>query len=508
MEMKGAAEKDRERDPAPGMAGADSALASASRLTHRQRSIALAIVATAMVLDLVDMTIINVAVPTLQAQLGASDAEVQWMVAGYSTIFALLLITGGRLGDIFGYRRAFLIGVGGFTLTSLLGGLAQDPGQLVAARLLQGATAAIMLPQVTSLTQIMYPPHERVAALGLFGILGGLAAVLGPVIGGFILSANVFGLGWRAIFLINLPVGIIALSMAMRILPGGKSAHSPRLDMVGTVLVMLLLFALIFPLIQGRDYGWPLWCFGLMACSLPIALMLVRHSQARMARDGSALIVPDLFHARGFTFGLLTTLMFQTATGGLLFVLTLAMQRGLHFTAAQVGIAHVPYAFGASFAIGMLSRKALPRFGPIIITWGAGLMVAGLGVLVAIFNAPSLMAAVPWLIAFPLLAMGLGMGLVGGPLPPCTLSEVDVGHAGSASGTLKATQQLGSAVGAAAIGTLFFLVDPLAGTAGADAIRAFTLSAVVVATGLVLVGFIALAIPRQLQIRGGGDKSR
>lgn len=506
--MNGAAGQDMGRNVVPGTVGADSALASASRLTHRQRSIALAIVATAMVLDLVDMTIINVAVPTLQAQLGASDAEVQWMVAGYSTIFSLLLITGGRLGDILGYRRAFLTGVAGFTLTSLLCGLAQDPGQLVAARLLQGATAAIMLPQVMSLTQIMYPPHERVAALGLFGILGGLAAVLGPVIGGLILSANLFGLGWRPIFLINLPIGIIALGMAMRILPAGKSAHSPRLDMGGTALVMLLLFALIFPLIQGRDYGWPLWGFALMACSLPIALILIRHSRARMARDGSALIVPDLFHARGFTFGLLTTLMFQTATGGLLFILTLAMQRGLHFTAAQVGIAHVPYAFGASFAIGMLSRKALPRFGPIIITWGAALMVVGLGVLIAIFNAPPLMAAAPWLIAFPLLAMGLGVGLVGGPLPPCTLSEVDVDHAGSASGTLKATQQLGSAIGAAAIGTLFFLIDPLAGTAGADAIHAFTLSAIVVAASLIVVGLIALAIPRQLQIRGAGDKRR
>lgn len=506
--MNGAAGQDVGRNVAPGMTGEDSALASASRLTPRQRSIALAIVATAMVLDLVDMTIINVAVPTLQAQLGASDAEVQWMVAGYSTIFSLLLITGGRLGDIFGYRRAFLIGVAGFTLTSLLCGLAQDPGQLVAARLLQGATAAIMLPQVMSLTQIMYPPHERVAALGLFGILGGLAAVLGPVIGGLILSANLFGLGWRPIFLINLPVGVIALIMAMRILPAGKSAHSPRLDMSGTALVMLLLFALIFPLIQGRDYGWPLWGFALMACSLPIALILIRHSRARMVRDGSALIVPDLFHARGFTFGLLTTLMFQTATGGLLFILTLAMQRGLHFTAAQVGIAHVPYAFGASFAIGMLSRKALPRFGPIIITWGAGLMVAGLGVLIVIFNAPPLMAAAPWLIAFPLLVMGLGMGLVGGPLPPCALSEVDVGHAGSASGTLKATQQLGSAIGAAAIGTLFFLIDPLAGTVGEDAIHAFTLSAIVVAASLIAVGLLALAIPRQLQIRGSGDKRR
>lgn len=479
-----------------------NALASAALLTRRQRSVALAIVACAMVLDLIDMTIINVAVPTLQAQLSASDAEVQWMVAGYSTIFALLLISGGRLGDMIGYRRAFLIGVAGFTLTSLLCGIAQTPGQLVVGRLLQGGAAAIMLPQVMSLTQIMYPPEERVSALALFGILGGLAAVLGPVIGGFILSANLFGLGWRPIFLVNLPIGIIALLLAARILPGGRSALRPKLDLPGTGLVLALLFALVFPLIQGRDYGWPLWGFVLMASGAPIAVILMRYSRTRMAQDGSALIVPDLFGARSFSFGLLTTMLFQTATGGLMFTLTLAMQRGLVFSAAQVGIAHIPYAFGASFAIGMLSRKALPRYGPIIISWGALLMLAGLAALTALFRAHDLIAVAPPLIALPLLVMGVGMGLAGGPLPPCALSEVDVNHAGAASGTLKATQQLGAAVGTAAIGTLFFLAQPEQDMASADAINAFTLAASVIGTLLVLTALLALFIPRNLKIRG------
>ncbi|BBF71973.1 MFS transporter [Sphingomonas bisphenolicum] len=463
---------------------------------------ALAVVAVAMVLDLVDMTIINVAVPTLQAQLGASDAEVQWMVAGYSTIFALLLITGGRLGDIYGYKRTFLIGVAGFTLTSLFCGMAQTPGQLVAARLLQGGAAAIMLPQVMSLTQIMYAPHERMAALGLFGILGGLAAVLGPVIGGLLISANLFGLGWRPIFLVNLPIGILAIAYAIRVLPAGRSERRAKLDMIGTFLVMLLLFSLIFPLIQGRDYGWPAWGFLLMALAIPVGLLLMWHSQARMRRDGSPLIVPDLFHARAFSFGLATTLIFQIATGGLLFTLALALQRGLGFTPAEVGITHVPYAFGASFAIGMLSRKALPRYGPIIISWGALLMGAGLFLLVLLLNQEGLVTAQPWMLAPPLLAMGLGMGLVGGPLPPCTLSEVDVGYAGSASGLLKATQQLGAAIGAAAIGTLFFTIQPEADMDGANAVRAFSAAAGVIGLGLLTVGLVAFAIPRTLRIRG------
>lgn len=480
----------------------DSAMVAAAALSGRRRSMALAIVATAMVLDLIDMTIVNVAVPTLQAQLRASDAQVQWMVAGYSTIFSLLLITGGRLGDIFGYKRAFLIGVAGFTLTSLLCGLAATPDQLVVARLLQGGAAAVMLPQVMSLTQIMYAPHERMAALGLFGILGGLAAVLGPVVGGALISMNIFGLGWRPIFLVNLPVGLIALFFAIRILPSGRSDRRPRLDMIGTGLVMLLLFSLIFPLIQGRDYGWPIWGFALMAMSLPLGFILAQHSRARMRHDGSPLIVPELFHARAFTIGLLTTLAFQMATGGLLFTLALALQRGMGFTAAEVGLAHVPYAFGASFAIGMLSRKALPRLGPVIISWGALLMAVSLAGLAVLLNWPGSVEVHPLMLAPPLLAMGLGMGLVGGPLPPCTLSEVDVGHAGSASGLLKATQQLGSAIGAAAIGTLFFAVQPEDGGSGVQAIEAFTLSAAVIAVVLLIVGMIAFAIPRRLRIRG------
>lgn len=480
---------------------------ASAALSGRRRTLALAIVATAMVLDLVDMTIINVAIPTLQGRFGASDAQVQWMVAGYSTLFALLLITGGRLGDIFGYKRAFLIGVSGFTLTSLLCGIAADPDQLIAARLLQGGSAAIMLPQVMSLTQIMYAPHERMAPLGLFGVLGGLAAVLGPVIGGVLISANLFGLEWRPIFLVNVPVGIVAIVCAVRILPDGRSARRPRLDMVGTVLVMLLLFLLIFPLIQGPLYGWPVWGFAMMAASVPVALLLARYSIARMRRDGSALIVPDLFRARAFSAGLVTILLFQVATGGLLFTLTLALQRGLGFSAAAVGLAHVPYAFGASFAIGMLSRKALPRFGPVIVSWGALLMAAALVGLLILMQYAGATLTHPLMLAPPLLMMGLGMGLAGGPLPPCTLSEVDVGHAGSASGLLKATQQLGAAIGAAAIGTLFFAVQAATGGDGAASIQAFIVSGGCIVLGLLGVAVSAFAIPRRLRIRESAPAS-
>ncbi|WP_300117383.1 MFS transporter [Sphingobium sp.] len=359
-----------------------------------------------------------------------------------------------------------------------------------------------MLPQVMSLTQIMYAPHERMAALGLFGILGGLAAVLGPVVGGALISADLFGLSWRPIFLINLPIGLLAIGLALRVLPAGHSERQPKLDIVGTFLVLLLLFSLIFPLIQGRSYGWPIWGFLLMGLSLPIALILARQSRTRMRHDGSALIVPDLFQARAFTVGLATTLMFQIATGGLLFTLALTLQRGVGFSPAEVGLAHVPYAFGASFAIGMLSRKALPRHGPVIISWGAMLMGVGLLFLVLLLKQTDIMASQPWLLAPPMLVMGLGMGLTGGPLPPCTLSEVDVGYAGSASGLLKATQQLGAAIGAAAIGTLFFLIQPEGDMATVHVLHAFMLVAISICVLLAATALLALFIPRNLNIRG------
>src|ERR1700744_5948235 len=247
-----------------------SAQAHAASFSKKLRTIALIIVSFAFVMDLLDTTIVNVAIPTIQTSLTASYSSIQWIVAGYSLTFAVLLITGGRMGDVFGYKKLFMIGVAGFTLASLLSGCAWDSGVLIAARLLQGAMAALMVPQVMSLMQVMYPPHERGGIMGIFGALAGVAASLGPVIGGVLIHFNIAALDWRPIFLINVPVGIFAFCAAIKYLPDGKSPHPLKLDIVGTVIIMAAMFLLVFPLIEGRDLGWPAWTFAMMASALPV----------------------------------------------------------------------------------------------------------------------------------------------------------------------------------------------------------------------------------------------
>lgn len=225
--------------------------------TGRRRTAALACVAAALVIDILDLTIVNVAIPTLRTRFGASEAAVQWLVAGYAGMFATLLVTGGRLGDAFGYRRMLVIGLALFCLASALCGLAPDPTALVLARLAQGAAAAMVAPQINAVVQLLYPPQERVSALALFGVLGGAAAVCGPVLGGVLLGADLWGLSWRPIFLVNLPVGLAAIIGALVLLPATRAADRPRFDFGGTALVTVTLACALIPLVQGRELGWP-----------------------------------------------------------------------------------------------------------------------------------------------------------------------------------------------------------------------------------------------------------
>jgi len=444
--------------------------------------LAVLVAAVTLVMDILDLTIVNVAIPSLQASFGAGAAVAQWMVAGYATVFAILLVTGGRLGDIYGYRRILMLGMGGFVLASLGCGAAVTPVQLIAARLVQGGAAAMMLPQVMSLVQILYPPHRRVSILSVFGVLGGAAAVAGPVLGGLIIGADWFGLGWRPIFLINGPVGLLALALARLCLPSGGSPRAPRLDLPGMILSAVTVLAVMFPLIEGRDFGWPGWCFALLGGAVPLALLLARYSLGRMRRDGSALIVPDLFRIPAFARGLAVSVSFEAAASGLLFTLSLLLQQGLGLSPAAAGLAHVPYALGVAVGIGGLTRRILPRVGARLLGWGALVMGCGLTGLLLLLGLAPPAALTPLTLSPVLLAMGLGMGLVTGPLSPLALSEVDPGHAGAASGLLKTVQQLGGAFGVAAAGGLFYAWG-------------FAAGAVIVFAGLGSVAVLARKFP-------------
>lgn len=432
-----------------------SAQHHAGKFTKKQRTIALIVVALAFVMDLLDTTIVNIAIPSIQENLGASYATIQWLIAGYSLAFATLLITGGRMGDVFGYKKLFLIGVSGFTLASLLCGIAWNSEVLIIARLIQGTTAALMVPQVMSLMQVMYKPHERAAVMGLFGALAGIAASLGPVIGGFLIHADIAGLDWRPIFLINVPVGIFALLMAMKYLPEGKSPHPLRLDVWGTVLVVIAMLLLVFPLIQGRELDWPAWVFMMMAAALPVLAMFIWWQKKKDRKDGSALIPPVLFKAPSFVKGLIMNVVFQGAMIGFFLPFTLLLQVGLGYEVILAAVTGIPTAIGIAFSIGFFGQKLIPKLGRYALTLGSVVMLAGLVTTYLIVNANGLDTS-GWHLVPGLFITGTGMGLVMAPIFAITLNDVDPRHAGSASGVLSAVQQLGAAIGVAMIGVVFF----------------------------------------------------
>jgi len=419
------------------------------------RTIALVIVALAFVMDLLDNTIVNIAIPTIRDNLGASYAAIQWVVAGYALTFATMLVTGGRMGDVYGYKKIFMAGVGGFTLASLLSGLAVNPAMLIAARLLQGAMAALMVPQVMSLMQVMYKPEERAGINGLFGALGGLAASLGPIVGGLLIKANFAGLDWRPIFLINIPVGVFAFIAAGRYLPDGKSPHPLRLDIFGTLLIVSTIFLLAFPLIQGREYGWPAWSFVMLAAALPVLAAFVWWQKLKEKRDGSPLVLPSLFKNHSFGVGLAVNLIFEMAMISFFLTFTLILQIGFNYSVIHAALTGLPVAFGIALTMGIAGNTVLPKLGRYALALGT--VVMALGLLSTMWVLHRYLSSIhTWQLIPTLLLVGVGMGFVFSSLFAAVLNGVDPHHAGSASGVLNAVQQVGGAIGVAVIGVIFF----------------------------------------------------
>jgi EmrB/QacA subfamily drug resistance transporter len=434
---------------------AHSAQHHASKFTSRQKTIALVVGALAFVMDLVDNTITNVAIPSIQSNLHASYSDIQWLSAGYALSFAVLLITGGRMGDVFGYKKLFIGGVAGFTIASLFSGLAWNPEVLIAARLLQGATAALMVPQVMSLMQVMYTPKERAGVMGLFGALGGLSASLGPILGGFLIEWNIAGLDWRPIFLINIPIGLIALFAGLRFLPNGKSPHPLKLDLVGTGLIIIALGLLIFPLIQGRELDWPAWLFGVMASSIPFFLIFGWWQAHKDKTDGSPLIIPALLKVKMFMKAMAANIIFEMLMLGFFFTFTLMLQIGLGYDVLKAALSNIPVAIGITAAMAGLAGVLLPRIGRYTMTIGSVVMALGLWLTYLPVSMHG-RDTQPLELTFGLLLVGLGMGMSMVTIFSNALRDVDTKHAGSASGTMNAIQQLGGAIGIALIGVIFF----------------------------------------------------
>ncbi|MFI1357416.1 MFS transporter [Streptomyces sp. NPDC020898] len=421
----------------------------------RRRWFALAIVMTAAFMDLVDVTIVNVAIPSIQREAGASFSQIQWITAGYALAFAAGLVTGGRLGDIHGRKRLFLVGIGGFTLASALCGFAANPEMLVASRILQGAMAALMVPQVLSIVHATFPAHERGKVFGLFGAIVGLGAVTGPLLGALLTEWDLFGLGWRPIFLINLPVGIAGLILGHRFITESKAPRALKLDMVGVALVTLGLLMLLYPLTRGRELGWPLWGYLSMAGALGVFGALVAYEKRKIRIDGSPLVELSLFKVKSFAAGIAVQTVFGVGLGIFFLVWTLYMQYGLGWSVLRAGLTGVPFSIAVSVAAGMSVQKLVPRFGRKVLQ--AGALVMGLGVLLYIWESGRYgLAIASWQMALPLVVMGAGMGLIVAPLTDVVLSEVPKEHAGSASGLINTVQQMGYALGLGLVSVVFF----------------------------------------------------
>ncbi|MEU9042527.1 MULTISPECIES: MFS transporter [unclassified Kitasatospora] len=469
----------------------------------------LPVVLTATFMTALDIFVVNVALPSLQADLGAGPAAVQWVMAGFSLALAAGLVTAGRLGDRFGRRRVFGLGLALFVLASAGCGLAPTAATLVGARVVQGLAAALMGPQVLAILRTAFSGAAQARAFARYGLTMGVGAVFGQLIGGLLIRADLFGLGWRSCFLINLPIGLVALVMVRRCLPESRAPQRPGLDPVGVLLVTTALTALVLPLIQGPQLGWPLWTVLCLVASLALLAAFAVHQHrttpsdttsrdttatataTATASDTTATATPlvdtRLFRSRTFSAGVLAQLAFWLGQGSFFLVLALHLQFGRGLDALGAGLVFTAIGLGYLITSTTTHRFTARLGGPRTISVGGLLMAAGLGLLaLAVYDFAD---GSVWWLAPGLFVDGLGMGLVIAPVTAVVLEGVEPRLAGSAAGVVATVQQVGGAVGIALIGLVYY--------GAGDATAAFGHSVLALAVlELVLVGLVRL-LPRE-----------
>ncbi|GHB34126.1 MFS transporter [Streptomyces viridiviolaceus] len=445
----------------------------------------------AAALPLIDFFIVNVALPTMGADLSASEAVLELVVAGYGVAYAVLLVLGGRLGDLFGRRRLFLGGMAAFGLTSLACGLAPDAWSLVAARVAQGASAAAMLPQVLATIQATTSGPRRAKAMGLYGATAGLAMVAGQILGGVLVAADVAGTGWRSVFLVNVPVVLAGLLLAVRTVPETRSARPEPVDVPGTLLLAASLLTLLVPLTEGRAAGWPLWTWSALA-AFPFLAAAFYAVERRADRAGrTPLVPPSLFALVSLRRGLLLIVPFSIGFSGFMFVIAVGLQQGAGLGPVAAGLALAPLAV-AFFVVSLAGPRLVARYGTRVVTAGAVLQGAGL----------ALMTLAAWR-SWPDLGLvellpgaavaGAGQALQLPVVFRIVLSEVPPARAGVGSGVMITTQQSSLALGVATLGTLFLSLVP-----GLGMRDALVTTLLVQLAGVVLTGLLSLRLPRTI----------
>jgi EmrB/QacA subfamily drug resistance transporter len=436
-----------------------------------------------------DFFIVNVAIPLIQRNLHASAAQIQWVVAGFGLAYGAGLITGGRLGDLYGRRKIFALGIVLFTLASAACGLAPNAAFLVVARVLQGASGALLAPQALAILSTTHTGPARARAFNAYGLTMGFAAVLGQLIGGLLIQANLFGLGWRSCFLINVLIGVIVLALIPRLVPESRSPVRSRLDILGVVLITLALVAVVLPLIEGRQEGWPAWTWVSFVVAIPLFVIFGVYQEWRRKGVGSPLIDMTSFTERAFSVGLLAQLIFWLGQAAYYLVFALYVQQGRGLSALQAGLIFVPIGIGYLFTSTTAVHVAR-RLGRQAIALGGLLRVLGLLLLLVSVNHIGLTGSLALLIP-ALVIDGAGQGLALAPLASTVLARVTPQHVGAASGVLSTALQIGNALGVALIGLIFY--QQLGSGAPAAYPHAFELSLVyLIGIGLTLALLVQL----------------
>ncbi|MGW4213724.1 MFS transporter [Lentzea sp. NPDC004789] len=435
----------------------------------------LVVVLLADAMDLIDATIANVAAPSLVADLGAGPSLIKWLGASYALALGALLVVGGRIGDRFGQRRTFLIGLTGFVLASALVGLAVGPGMLIGARVAQGTFGALLIPQGMAIITATFPKDALRKAFGLFAPMLGVFAVAGPLLGGILIDANVFGLQWRPIFLINVVVGGVALVLAFRFLPAVEPDRTARVDLTASALLAVSLFGFLFGLITGSEDGWGTAAIGTTATGVALFAAFCRVQ----ARSDRPLLARSLLRNRGFTSGLVMGLLLFAAFSGLMYVISLFFQLGLGYSPTTTSINLIPLTAGIMGGSG-ISTALVPRFGRKLVFAGLLTALAGTGILLLVVSAVG-SNATWWHNAAATVVIGLGAGICFSTIFTFALGDVAAHEAGAASGSLSAVQQVANGIGSATVTSVFLAQATSGGITAAMTTTLLVVSGVIIA---------------------------
>jgi len=449
-----------EAAPIPAPHSGPPAWVAPAGVTEKRAWASLAVLLVGMFMSLLDTTIVNVALPAIRNSIDADEATLAWIISGYALAFGLVLIPAGRMGDRFGHKWVFIIGLALFTIASLAAGLAQNSTELIVARVVQGLGGGIFFPPVTAFIQLLFPPMKRGKAFAIMGAVIGVSSALGPVVGGLIIQALGEEHGWRYIFFVNLPIGVVGVIAAIFVLPKLVAGAKSRMDFFGLLLLAGALVAILVPLIQGQDEGWPAWTYLTLIGGVVLLVLFALWERRVAAAGGSPLVPPHLFSHAAFTGGTILALVYFAAFTSIFFTISLLWQAGLGHTALESGLVSIPFAIGNIIAASQSDRLA-QKLGRGVLVLGTVLVAVGLIALWLILLNVQAKDLTNWILLAPLFIAGVGNGFFIAPNARFIVATVDRSEAGAASGVIGTMQRIGSAIGIAVVSSVLFGVANL-----------------------------------------------